>query len=104
MLTALQELSGKSLDLYDALKVQFAKNERLAAGKTFRVHGLVTIKPKVEEEPPIVIPDLCPKEVKIPTIDVGIDSDAKSGVKAEQEKVLKAVAEMLKAAPVAPKA
>ena len=78
MLTALQELSGKSMDLYEALKVQFAKNARLAAGKTMKVDGLVTIKPKVDEEPPIVIPPTCPPEIKMPqSIKIGVDSDAK---------------------------
>lgn len=78
MLTALQELSGKSMDLYEALKVQFAKNARLAAGKTMKVDGLVTIKPKVDEEPPIVIPPSCPPEIKMPqSIKIGVDSDAK---------------------------
>jgi hypothetical protein len=51
MLLALQELSGKSMDLYDALKLQFAKNQKLAAGKRMNISGSVVIKPKIDGEP-----------------------------------------------------
>lgn len=47
MLSALQELSGKSKDLYDALKLQFAKNQKMAAGKKMAVNGEVIIRPKL---------------------------------------------------------
>ena len=47
MLSALQELSGKSKDLYEALKLQFAKNQKLAAGKRMAVNGEVIIRPKL---------------------------------------------------------
>jgi hypothetical protein len=51
MLLALEELSGKSMDLYKALKLQFTKNQKLAAGKRMKVIGDVVIKPKQEGEP-----------------------------------------------------
>ena len=79
MLKSLQDLSGKSMDLYEALKVLFAKNARLAAGTTYAVKAddSMTIKPFVEEEPPIVIKPTCPPEVKqVQSIKIGVDSDA----------------------------
>lgn len=51
MLLALEELGGKSMDLYKALKLQFTKNQKLAAGKRMKVTGDVIIKPKLEGEP-----------------------------------------------------
>ena len=51
MLAALSELSGKSMDLYEALKLQFAKNQKLAAGKRMDVSGSFIIKPKIDGTP-----------------------------------------------------
>ena len=62
MLSALQELSGKSKDLYEALKLQFSKNQKLAAGKRMAVNGEVIIRPKLacgETEPTNGIKSCC---------------------------------------------
>ena len=48
MLVALQELSGKSFSLHDALKSQFAKNAALGAAKTMSISGSIQVKPKVD--------------------------------------------------------
>lgn len=55
MLAALSELSGKSMDLYEALKLQFAKNQKLAAGKRMDVSGSFIIKPKIDSTPAAAI-------------------------------------------------
>ena len=51
MLLALQDLSGKSMDLYDALKLQFAKNAKLSAGTPMAISGQVIVKPKIDTDP-----------------------------------------------------
>lgn len=64
MLGALQELSGKSKDLYEALKLQFSKNQKLASGKRMAVNGEVIIRPKLacnEPEPTNTIKSCCTK-------------------------------------------
>jgi hypothetical protein len=63
MLLALQELTGKSQDLYEALRLQFAKNAKLSAAKTMTVSGSLSFKPKIDDTPiaPIV-PAAPPKD------------------------------------------
>ena len=63
MLLALQELSGKSMTLYDALKAQFAKSSALQNSKSMEVCGKICFDPvgdgplpKPEEPEPC-----CPK-------------------------------------------
>ena len=51
MLGALQDLSSKSIDLYDALKLQFAKNAKLAQGTPMAISGQVVVKPKIDSDP-----------------------------------------------------
>ena len=51
MLLALQDLSGKSMDLYDALKLQFAKNAKLSEGTPMAISGQVIVKPKIDSDP-----------------------------------------------------
>ena len=51
MLLALQDLSGKSMDLYDALKLQFAKNAKLSEGTPMAISGQVVVKPKIDTDP-----------------------------------------------------
>ena len=58
MLAALSELSGKSMDLYEALKLQFAKNQKLAAGKRMDVSGSFIIKPKIDGTTPAPTPSV----------------------------------------------
>ena len=45
MLLALQELSGKSMTLYDALKAQFAKSSALQNSKSMEVCGKICFDP-----------------------------------------------------------
>ena len=62
MLLALQELSGKSMSLYDALRMQFTKNAALGAAKTMSVSGNIQIKPRVGDAPaaPVAAPVVAP--------------------------------------------
>ena len=62
MLLALQELTGKSQDLYEALRLQFAKNAKLAAAKTMTVSGQLSFKPKIDDTPIVpIVPAAPPK-------------------------------------------
>ena len=45
MLLALQELSGKSMTLYEALKAQFAKSTALQNSKTMVISGGLKFTP-----------------------------------------------------------
>ena len=44
-------MSSKSIDLYDALKLQFAKNAKLAQGTPMAISGQVVVKPKIDSDP-----------------------------------------------------
>ena len=60
MLLALQELSGKSMTLYDALKAQFSKSAQLQNSKTMSVSGKISFEPAGDGPLPVP-PKACPK-------------------------------------------
>ena len=82
MLLALQELSGKSMDLYDALKLQFAKNQKLAAGKRMNISGSVVIKPKIDGEPVDYSAAIVPLPPTLPKVPVKSTEPAKTAAPA----------------------
>ena len=70
MLLALQELSGKSMTLYEALKSQFAKSQQLQNSKTMSISGDIKFSPAGDG--PLPVPEeKCPakcddtKEIKL---------------------------------------
>lgn len=70
MLLALQELSGKSMTLYEALKSQFAKSQKLQNSKTMSISGNIKFSPAGDgplPEPEEKCPAKCgdEKEVKL---------------------------------------
>ena len=71
MLLALQELSGKSMELYDALKIQFTKNQKLAEAKTMSISGTIAVTPKIEDCKPLEeAPAPCPEPAPQPVINI----------------------------------
>lgn len=62
MLSALDELSKKAIDLSDALKMQFKKSEALGASKTLSVSGNLAFTPVVPADP-VPAPKACPPKV-----------------------------------------
>lgn len=73
MLSALDELSKKAVDLGDALKMQFAKSQQLASSKTLSVSGNLAFTPVVPAEP---APKPCPCPEKKPDQVITLKADA----------------------------
>lgn len=73
MLSALDELSKKAVDLGDALKMQFAKSQQLASSKTLSISGNLAFTPVVPAEP---APKPCPCPEKKPDQVITLKADA----------------------------
>lgn len=62
MLTALNELGTKSMDLYNALKIAFERNQKLMNAKTMTLSGNLSLTPTEhppkEEKEPVVVPTI----------------------------------------------
>jgi hypothetical protein len=79
MLLALQELSGKSMTLYEALKTQFSQSAKLQNSKTMSVTGKISFEPAGDGPLPEA-PKPCPEPASAcPKNDVTLSLKAADG-------------------------